>query len=114
MFLGGSPKIILKACLAVLVLSEKRMMSMDFEQMVNFLQRGFADPGVGIVDDENVEQFLECARSVKLTTEPVPVPKSGIAPSPSLPSPQSPGPANPPQKSRGGCFPCFGGKRKHD
>lgn len=115
MFLGGSPKIILKACLAVLVLSEKRMMSMDFEAIVNFLQRGFAEPGAGIVDDESVEQFLECARSVKLSTEPLPAPVPSTSPtsaqSSAVPRQSTTGAA---KKSRGGCFPCFGGKRKDD
>lgn len=106
MFLGGSPKIILKACLAVLVLSEKKLMSMNFEDMVTYLQRGFADPGAGIVDDDQVESFLDVARSVKLTTEPLPQPSA-----PAPPQRQNP-PAQ--KKSRNGCFSCFGGKRKEE
>lgn len=65
MFLGGSPKIILKACLAVLRQCEKKLLTMDFENMMPFLQRGFAEPEAGVLDSKDPEPFITMMRAFR-------------------------------------------------
>ncbi len=65
MFLGGSPKIILKACLAVLKTAESRLMTMHFEGIMHMLQRDFAKPETGLLDEKNPEPFLKMARDFR-------------------------------------------------
>jgi len=65
MFLGGTPKIILKSCLAVLKTAEKRLMTMHFEGIMHFLQRDFSKPETKLLDENNPEPFLELARGFR-------------------------------------------------
>lgn len=65
MFLGGSPKIILKACLAVLKKCEAKLITMDFETMMPFLQRGFAEPEAGVLDCKDPEPFIAMMREFR-------------------------------------------------
>lgn len=65
MFLGGSPKIILKACLAVLKKCEAKLMTMDFDKMMPFLQRGFAEPEAGVLDSQDPEPFITMMREFR-------------------------------------------------
>ena len=65
MFLGGSPKIILKSCLAVLKTAESRLMKMHFEGIMHMLQRDFAKPETGLLDEKNPEPFLKMARDFR-------------------------------------------------
>lgn len=108
MLLGGSPKIVLKVCLAVLVMAEKRLMRMQFEDMVNFLQRGFADPKTGVVNDDKVEDFLDVARSLKLTAEPAQAAAKSGSNSPAQSGDRTQQQAAKKKKSvLSSCFPCF-------
>lgn len=66
MLLSGSPRIILKSCIAVLLLSESHILNLDFEGILSYLQRGFADPETGILSNRHEEEFLNVARAVKL------------------------------------------------
>lgn len=115
MLLGGSPKIILKACLAVLVMSEKALLGMSFETIVTYLQRGFADPENGILQDDAVEDFVDVARSVKLSKEPLPGAEVAVAAGAEVPVARPQVDQTP---KKGGClsacFPCFGPKDKED
>ncbi len=70
MFLGGSPKIVLKACLAVLKSCESRLLTMEFEGMMGLLQRDFAKPETGILDLKNPEPFLAMARDFRFVANP--------------------------------------------
>ena len=58
MFLGGSPKIILKASLGVLHESAPKLRTMHFEEIMPYLQKSFADPEEGILDHADREPFL--------------------------------------------------------
>lgn len=69
MFLGGSPKIILKACLAVLKKCEAKLMTMDFEKMMPFLQRGFAEPEAGVLDFQDPEPFITMMRKFRFLSD---------------------------------------------
>lgn len=69
MFLGGSPKIVLKACLMVLKCCENRLMEMDFEGMISLLQREFADPEVGVLDLKNPEPFISQMREFRFMSD---------------------------------------------
>lgn len=73
MFLGGSPKVILKACLAVLRKCESKLMKMDFETMMPFLQRGFAEPEAGVLDLHDPEPFITMMREFRFLPD---LPKS--------------------------------------
>ncbi|PXF43658.1 GTPase-activating protein GYP5 [Gracilariopsis chorda] len=75
MFLGGSPKIILKACLAVLKECESRLMEMDFETMMPFLQRGFAEADAGVLDAKDPEPFVAMMREFRFMPD---IPKSEL------------------------------------
>ncbi|CAN8062782.1 unnamed protein product, partial [Agarophyton chilense] len=75
MFLGGSPKIILKACLAVLKQCESRLMKMDFDTMMPFLQRGFAEPDAGVLDAKDPEPFVAAMREFRFMRD---IPKSQL------------------------------------
>jgi Rab-GTPase-TBC domain len=70
MLLGGSPKILLKSCLAVIKLSQDQLNTLDFEGMITFLQRGFADSENGVLKADNVEEFLDIARNFRLAVLP--------------------------------------------
>lgn len=65
MFLGGSPKIILKACLMVLKECESRLLKMDFERILSLLQREFADNNCGVLDVMNPEPFISKMRDFR-------------------------------------------------
>lgn len=58
MFLGGSPKIILKSCLGILQEGASKLSGMRFEEMMPFLQKTFADPDEGVLDVTDPEPFL--------------------------------------------------------
>lgn len=65
MFLGGSPKIILKACLMVLKECESRLLKMDFERILSLLQREFSDSNCGVLDVMNPEPFINKMREFR-------------------------------------------------
>lgn len=65
MFLGGSPKIILKACLMVLKECESQLLKMDFERILSLLQREFADNNCGVLDVRNPEPFISKMRDFR-------------------------------------------------
>lgn len=75
MFLGGSPKIILKACLAVLKQCEEILMKMEFDTMMPFLQRGFAEAEAGVLDAKNPEPFIAMMREFRFMCD---IPKSQL------------------------------------
>lgn len=111
MLLGGSPKVIVKSCLAVLKLSEERLMQLEFDGMMDFLVRGFADPDTGILHDIDEEVFVELARSIRMDRAP-PVEngltkRSSAARPPQMPPPQSAGGGRAKNSTRSSCFPCF-------
>ncbi|KAI0558050.1 Rab-GTPase-TBC [Gracilaria domingensis] len=110
MFLGGSPKIILKACLAVLKQCESRLMKMDFETMMPFLQRGFAEPDAGVLDAKDPEPFVAMMREFRFMRD---IPKSQLeasqAVAASAAKPPQPEPQQAPQERKSAlcCLPCF-------
>lgn len=111
MFLGGSPKIILKACLAVLKRCEAQLMTMHFDTMMPFLQRGFADADAGILDAKNAEPFITEMREFRFMTD---IPKSQLRFSTqSVNNTQTSrnrgreGRSGATSRSRGSCLPCF-------
>lgn len=65
MFLGGSPKIIMKACLTVLKKCEAQLMTMDFERMMSLLQRQFSEPERGVLDMKDPEPFINEMREFR-------------------------------------------------
>ena len=118
MFLGGSPKIILKACLAVLKFCEPHLMKMEFETMMPFLQRGFAEPSGGVLDANDPEPFITVLRGFRFLPD---LPKSSANPRVGVAATAGPSPAtantanvptpkqeNPRERRRGAaCLPCF-------
>eukprot|EP00871_Galdieria_phlegrea_P000345 jgi/Galph1/1310/GphlegSOOS_G5961.1 len=56
-------KIILRAGLAILQIGKEKMMQMHFEELIQFVQRDFADPRNGIVDD--LDRFIETAMTFR-------------------------------------------------
>lgn len=115
MFLGGSPKIILKACLAVLKSCESRLLTMRFEEMMSLLQRDFKD----LLDPKDTEPFLALARDFRFIPN---LPKVDQQTSPTLQPAQAvelqdhtQRRADPPQRQGfcGACF-CFGRSQTAD
>jgi len=56
-------KIVMRAGLAILELGKERMMQMQFEELIQFVQKGFADPVSGVVGD--VDNFIEKAMAFR-------------------------------------------------
>lgn len=122
MFLGGSPKIILKACLAVLKRCEKRLLEMDFERLMTFLQRRFAEAEEGVLDAKDAEPFINEMREFRFLPD---LPKTAsMASAPATSSGQAEGGKKATsngvagdnngrknnesrRERRGGCLPCF-------
>jgi hypothetical protein len=72
MLLSGSPKIILKACLAVLQLAEPKLLQLNFDGMMNYLMRGFWEPETGVLPPNKLEEFLKGARGFRLAVPATP------------------------------------------
>lgn len=104
MFLGGSPRVILKACLAVLKQCESRLMTMDFETMMPFLQRGFSEPDAGVLDPKDPEPFITLMREFRFLSDlPKEQSKNRTQTSRSSPTPRS----QRRERRIGSCLPCF-------
>ncbi|GJD11877.1 protein chromatin remodeling 5 [Galdieria sulphuraria] len=56
-------KIIMRAGLAILEIGKDRMMQMQFEELIQFVQKGFSDPVHGVVGD--VDYFIERAMAFR-------------------------------------------------
>ena len=106
MFLGGSPKIILKACLAVLKKCEPLLMGMDFETMMPFLQRRFAEPEAGVLDAKDPEPFITLTREFRFMAD---IPKSQLRTSNQVQGPAQPSQTKERERRRISCLPCFRG-----
>lgn len=106
MFLGGSPKIILKACLAVLKQCEVQLLKMDFETMMPFLQRGFAEPEAGVLDPKDPEPFITMMREFRFLVD---LPKAALMKSAAHPAGSSPDSRSRRREGRRfrSCVPCF-------
>ncbi|GJQ12735.1 hypothetical protein GpartN1_g4526.t1 [Galdieria partita] len=59
----GHTKIIMRAGLAILGIGKDRMMQMQFEELIQFVQKSFADPIHGVVGD--VDYFIEKAMAFR-------------------------------------------------
>lgn len=110
MFLGGSPKIVLKACLMVLKTCEARLLTMDFEHILSLLQREFADPDIGVLDAKNPEPFINEMREFRFMAD---IKKTNNSNSTKLATGSSNVNAAKSSKAlrkarRCGCFGCFG------
>jgi hypothetical protein len=104
MLLSGSPKIILKACLAVLHLAEPKLLQLNFDGMMNYLMRGFWDPETGVLPPDKLDEFLKCARGFRLAVPETPLEVSKPEDKGGNDVSQSGGRKNP----LSCCFACFG------
>lgn len=106
MFLGGSPKVILKACLAVLKRCESRLLTMDFETMMPFLQRGFAEAEASVLDLKDAEPFIAMMREFRFLPD---IPKTQSKTGTQSPPGRTQSSRNQRREGRlgGSCFPCF-------
>lgn len=105
MFLGGSPKIILKACLRVLKNCETTLLALSFETIMPFLQRGFAEADAKVLDPMDPEPFITKMREFRFMPD---IPKSQLKNGTSSGG-NSPERRNDRRRVRRGvsCLPCF-------